>query len=263
MSSSSSGHVNEVMDKDVAKQQPLATLDDIKKAFPTTDTLRYITNDTYAGAPTKILGRVYYEKIGSNAFIPFHTSIDAIVDEKSVLEGPQIVSEFIVSSKMTATGNYLSFLSLSLESDELYELRIINNASGRVIDKGDAWDQALVKWMNNPLCEKLITDTKVGTISIVTGVVQKYLTSKKYKKFDGKAKGGGWGANVAGSLYLSSSEFRLDVVYGLDLVSISQVNSVNEFAEKIAIGDVLSKEAELTQVNALFDRMVMKHASIF
>jgi hypothetical protein len=260
---SSTDHVNEAMNNEVAVQQPVASPSDLKRAFPTSDTLRYVKNDTFVADPTLILGRIYYEKIGTDALIPFHTSIVASVDEKSILKSPQIISELIIDSKMSVSAGFLSFVSLSLSQDEVYELRVINNAAARLVDKGDQWDQALSKWMANPLCQQLINNQKVGAISIVTGVVQKYMTSKKYKKFEAGAKGGGWGVNVAGNLYMSSSEFQLDVVYGLDLVSFGRADNINEFAEKVAMGAKLMKRVDLAKVNNLFDNMAMRRASIF
>jgi hypothetical protein len=260
---SSTDHVNETMSKEVAVQQPVASLSDIKKAFPTSDTLRYVKNDTFVADPTLILGRIYFEKVGTDALMPFHTSIIASVDEKSILKSPQTISELIIDSKMSASAGFLSFVSLSVSQDEVYELRVINNMAARLVDKGDQWDQALSKWMVNPLCQQLINNPKVGSISIVTGVVQKYMTSKKYKKFEAGAKGGGWGVNVAGNLYLSSSEFQLDVIYGLDLVSFGRVDNVNDFAEKVAMGAMLKAPKDLVKVNNLFDKMAMSRASIF
>ena len=259
----STDHINDAMNKDVSTQQPIANTADIMKALPTTDTLRYVENDTFVADPSLILGRVYYERSGDKSLTPFHTSIDSKVDEKSILTSPQTVSELIIDSKLSSSLSVLAFVSLSLSQDEVYELRIINNTAARLVDKGDQWDQALTKWMNNPLCQQLINNPKVGAISIVTGVVQKYLTSKKYKKFEAGTKGGGWGVNVAGNLYMSSSEFQLDVIYGLDLVSFGRVSDINEFAENIAKGKVLSNPADLASVNRMFDNMAMDRTSVF
>jgi hypothetical protein len=260
---SSTEHINETMNSEVATAKPVATLNDLRQALPTTDTLRYVKNDTFIADPTLLLGRVYYEKVGSNALIPFHTRITVAVDERSLLKSPQTMSELVIDSKMSASAEVLSFVSLSLSNDELYELRVINNAAGRAQDSGDAWDQALKKWLDNPLSQLLINSKKVGSVSVVTGVVQKYLTSKKYRKFEAGVKGGGWGVNVAGSLYTSSSEFQLDVIYGLDLVSFGRAEDVNEFAENVALGKRLTTPDELASVSAKFYNMASSRASIF
>jgi hypothetical protein len=260
---SSTDHINEAMNKDVATAKPLATINDLRKALPAADTLRYVKNDTFIADPTLLLGRVYFEKTGSDALIPFHTQIAVSADDRSLLKAPLTVSELIIDSKMSASAEVLSFVSLSVSNDEVYELRVINNAAARAKDSGDPWDLALKKWLDNSLCQRLINDKAVGAISIVTGVVQKYLTSKKYRKFEAGAKGGGWGVNVAGNLYTSSSEFQLDVLYGLDLVSFPRADDVNQFAENIAKGQRLTTPDELATVNKLFFNMARQRASIF
>lgn len=256
-------HVNEAMNKEVAEPRPIAKTEDLQKAVPMRDSLRYVKNDTYVADVSAILGRVYYEKIGSDTLLPFYISIAAAVDPSSKLSAPQTVSELIVNSTVKAKAEALSFLSADLSAEELLEVRIINNASARVVDKGDEWEAAITKWLNNPLCQNLINNSTVGTISVVTGAVQKYLTTKKYKKFEAGAKGGGWGVNVEGSLFTSTSQFELLVVYGLDLVTFKQVDNVNEFAENIAKRIVVNDAAGLKNVNRMFDNMTMSRTSIF
>ncbi|EKD87294.1 MAG: hypothetical protein ACD_36C00159G0002 [uncultured bacterium] len=256
-------HVNDAMNKGVAEARPKATTDDLQRAIPTRDALRYVKNDTYVADVSSILGRVYYEKIGNDALVPFFISIAAAVDPNTKLSTPQTVSELIVDSKIKGNAEALSFLSVDLNAEELLEVRVINNATARVVDKGDEWEKAIEKWLNNPQCQKLINNPTVGTISIVTGAVQKYFTTKKYKKFEAGAKGGGWGVNVEGSLYTSTSQFDLSVIYGLDLVTFKQVEDVNEFVENIARKNIVKEPAALAAVRKKFDRMAMSRPSLF
>ncbi len=259
----STKHVNDAMNKAIAEARPIATPNDLQKAIPTRDTLRYIMNDTYVADVSGILGRVFYEKRDSDELNPFVISIDAAIDPNSKLTAPQTVSELIVDSKVKAKAEALSFLSADLNIEELLEVRVINNASARVVDKGDAWEKALEKWYNNQRCQKLIKDPTVGRILVVTGAVQKYFTTKKYKKFEAGAKGGGWGVNVEGSLYMSTSQFELSVIYGIDLVTLPEANDVTEFAENIARGNIVKDAGALADVNRKFDRMAMSRPSIF
>jgi hypothetical protein len=168
-----------------------------------------------------------------------------------------------VDSKLKAKVEALSFLSADISAEEILEVRVINNSSARVIDRGDEWEAAIAKWLANPLCQSLINNQKVGTISVVTGAVQKYFTTKKFKKFEAGAKGGGWGVNVEGSLYTSTSQFELSVVYGLDLVTFKQAEDVNEFVENLANRRLVKDVVGLADVNRKFDRMAMSRASIF
>ncbi len=259
----STKHVNDAMNAGVAEARPIATPADLQKAMPTRDALRYLRNDTYVADVSAILGRVYYEKVGSDTLVPFYIAVAATVDANSKLSAPQTVSELIVDSKLKVKVEALSFLSADLSAEELLEVRVINNASARVVDKGDEWEAAITKWLNNPLCHSLVNNQSVGTISVVTGAVQKYFTTKKYKKFEAGAKGGGWGVNVEGSLYTSTSQFELSVVYGLDLVTFKQAENVNEFADNLAKHIVVNDAASLQTVNRKFDNLAMSRASIF
>jgi len=256
-------HVNDAMNKEIAEARPIAKAEDLQKALPIHDSLRYVKNDTYIADVSAVLGRVYYEKVGSDSLLPFYISIEATVDPRSKLSAPQTVSELIVDSKIRANVEALAFLSAHLSAEELLEVRVINNGSARVVDRGDEWEAAITKWLNNPLCQNLINNPTVGTISVVTGAVQKYFTTKKYKKFEAGAKGGGWGVNVEGSLYTSTSQFELSVIYGLDLVTFKQAENINDFAENIAKRIVVKDVTELANVNRMFNNMAMSRSSIF
>ncbi|MES3003903.1 MAG: hypothetical protein V4787_24645 [Pseudomonadota bacterium] len=243
----STKHVNEAMNDRVASKQPIATSDDLRKAIPTADSLRYVKNDTYIADVSAILGRVYYEQVGSDSLVPFLFSVAAEVDP-SKLSAPQMVSELIVDSKMKAKVEALSFLSVDVSAEELLEVRVINNASARLIDRGPAWDAAIGTWLAMPQCQELINNKKVGTISVVTGAVQKYFTTKKYKKFEAGTKGGGWGVNVEGSLYTSTSQFELSVVYGLDLVTFKQADNLEQFVNNVAVQNLVTAPLDLAEV---------------
>lgn len=256
-------HVNETMTNSVAEPKPFAKPSDIKKAIPIRDSLRYIQNDTYVADVSAVLGRVYYENIDSDELIPFFMPLSAEVDPNSKLSTPLTVSELIVDSKAKVNFEALSFLKVELSADELLEVRVINNSAARLIDKGDSWDAAVTKWMGNDMCKSLINDQNVGTISVVTGAVQKYFTTKKYRKYEAGAKGGGWGVNVEGSLYTSTSQFDLSIVYGLDLVTFKRAKNINEFAANLAKKNIVSSAVDLKHINRLFTNMAMSRSSIF
>ncbi len=141
-------HVNDAMNKEIAEARPIAKAEDLQKALPIHDSLRYVKNDTYIADVSAVLGRVYYEKVGSDSLLPFYISIEASVDPGSKLSAPQTVSELIVDSKISANVEALTFLSAHLSSEELLEVRVINNGSARVVDRGDEWEAAIAmkKW---------------------------------------------------------------------------------------------------------------------
>jgi hypothetical protein len=251
------------MNKEVSTPRPVATLNDLRQALPTTDVLRYIKNDTFIADPTRLLGRVYYEIAGSSVLKAFVIRIPVEVDKDSLQKSPLTRSELVIDQRMSTSAEVLSFVSFSLTKDELYELRVIDNAGGRALDSGNPWEKAINEWLDNSVCKTLINDDNVGAISVVTGVVQKYLTSKKYRKFEAGAKGSGWGVNVAGNLYTSSSEFQLDVIYGLDLVHLPRAKNVKEFAENVAQGVRLTASSpELASVNEMFSKLAATGAAL-
>lgn len=259
----STKHVNETMNEKVADAIQIASRDQILQAIPSRDSLRYVRNDTYAGDMTAILGRVFFEKVTSSKLIEFYKSVSAEVDPKSILSVPQLKSELVIDSKIAASVEAFSFFSAQTSATDVLEIRIVDNATARLTVKGKAWDDAILSWLEHPLTKELINDPKVGTISVVTGVVQKYLTSKKYQKFDASVKGGGWGMNVQGSLYTSTSQFEFVVIYGLDLVTFKQMNSVEEFIEKMATGHSTIEPNQVASFHQKFDLMAKQNRSIF
>lgn len=248
-------HINQAMNEDVAEPLAPSTASDLKRAFPSRDALRYIANSTFIADPSKLLGRVYYEKRGQDALIPFSTRVTVKTDESSRLSAPQTVSELVIDSKASASADFLSLVSLNVGADDVFELRVIDNAAARAIDNGDEWDAAVTKWYENPRSQELLRHPDVAAISVVTGVVQKYLTSKKYRKFEAGAKGGNWGVNVAGNLYTSSSEFQLDVVYGVDLVSFGIRDEPAALEDKVSQVTPMTRKADISEMGDRFTEM--------
>lgn len=248
--------INQAMDAEVSQGKQPSSERDFQRAFPTTDVLRYIANDTFMADPSKLLGKVYYETKGSRELIPFHTRVTVKADPESRLTAPSTVSELIIESSRQASLEFLMFLSLSVGNEEVLELRVINNAAARAIDSGDGWDEALDKWHADDRCQALINDPEVTAISVVTGVIQKYLSSKKYRKFEAGIKGGYAGINVGGKLYTSSSEFQLDIVYGVDLVSFGTLGKRGD--TEVAIVPV-TKPSDIEKLGDKFAAMVDTH----
>jgi hypothetical protein len=242
-------HVNETINE-IADPQPVATKADIRKALK--DSLRYIKNDTLVADPSAILGRVYYEKEGSDELHQFPSSIDAPVSADSKLSAPQTVSELIIDTKAKLGVEALALISAQISGGELLEVRVINNATARLADRGDAWEAAVEKWSEMKRTQQLMSDPTVKTISVVTGVVQKYLTVKKYKKFEATAKGGSFGVNVDGNLYTSTSQFELEVIYGIDLVLFKNEKGPENVVRNIVEGAELKTPSARAAVSQKF-----------
>ena len=58
--------------------------------------------------------------------------------------------------------------------------------------------------------DSIINDPEICHLLVVTGMVQKNIIRKKYKKFEVKAKGGAYGLSVNGNLYTSTEDYSLE-----------------------------------------------------
>ncbi len=244
--------VNEVMNRDIAEQAQIVNPTQVKKEFDTNDTLKYVKNDTYIANPGAWLGKIFYEAKGDPTLIPFILPIKGVVDKDSVLKSPQTRKEMILDSKAAGSLGIMSYLSLSISQNEVFEFRVIDNTAARMVDTGDEWQASLEKWMATDLAKKIINDPEVERIGVVTGVVQKYVSTKKYKKFEVSAKGGAFGVNVGGELYTSSSEYALDIVYGLDLVYLPKTTRQAEFRNIIANNARITDRRQITTLDTKF-----------
>ncbi|WP_282126773.1 hypothetical protein [Marinifilum flexuosum] len=255
-------HVNKVMDESVAEKRTKATLEKVKEEFQADDSLRYIKNDTYNAGPEPLLGKVFIEKEGESELKRWALSIPPIIDEKSILREPIKRMELIIENKVAANVEFLTFLSSNVSNEEIYEVKVIDNAAVRLIDYGDDWEKSLIKWMNSPFNQDIINNSRVKSIGIVTGVVQKFIISKKYKKFEASVKGGAYGVNVGGELYTSTSEYTFETRYGVDLVYLPSVKSLAEFKnvidKKLKIENIsdlaaINEKLRISDENSFFD----------
>jgi len=137
----STEHINSVMNESVAEQRAKATIETVKKEFEADDALRYLKNDSFSAGPASLLGKIFYEKEGEPTLKRWALSITPKVDEASVLKEPITRMELIVENKVAANIEFLSFLSSSLSSDEIYEVKVIDNAVVRLVDHGEEWEK--------------------------------------------------------------------------------------------------------------------------
>lgn len=251
-------HVNTVMNDKVADQKKIVNQDEIKRQFETKETLKYIKNDSYNADPKLLLGQVFLQKVDSEELVPFLIAVESKPIASSVLQNPLVRAEMIIDSKAGAALEIMSYLSLSLKDNEIFEFRVVDNMGARLENKGDEWINAIMKWVSIPMCRTVLQDKTVKNIGVVTGIVQKCISTKKYKKFDVSTKGGAFGVNVSGELYTSSSEYALDIVYGLDLVYIPKQpeSDLNEFVRVATTGSFISDAKTIMEVGTAFDRMV-------
>jgi hypothetical protein len=224
-------HINDVMNRAVAVSQSIATEADVNKIIPIVKGGFNYQNATFVDVKG-MLGQVFIKREDADDLEKFIIPISAPIDEASILKTPLTKAEFIVNNKITTSANVLSCININLSADELLEVRVIENAAARVKDKDIEWIDAITKWQNEPLVQQYLDDPKIEVITVVVGATQRYFTTKKFKKFDMGAKGGGYGVNVEGNLYTSTSQFDLTVTYELDLATYFKSTSGPKIVKK-------------------------------
>ena len=246
-----SGHINKVLNE-ISTPESVATESELKKEFPTVDTLTYIKNDTYTANIDNLLGKVYIlKKNGDEQKIyEYYINVDVEVDENSRLKTPQKVSGLIVDSKNSFSADVLSIIGVNISNEELLELRIMNNSAFRINESENKLLSGVRKWNEITEVKVQLQKQDFFRIGVVTGVVQKFCTTKKFKKFEGSVKVGAWGLNVGGSLYTSTTQFDLAVVYGLDLRIIKE--NEGEFES------VMSNDLEIESDTQVIKSFVIK-----
>lgn len=192
--------------------------DAIGRVFPT-DHLRYFVNDTYQRDPGALLGRTFVQRANSTKLIempPLRVPRQA----RPAASTAVTLSELIIDNRLAAQVEVLAMVGLSLDRHEAAEVRVINNDSLRADDASEEWHAAEQAWSSDPAVAQALAENGATHGLVVTGVVQKYLVSKKFRSTEAGAKFGGWGVNIGGTYYASTSESKLDVVYGVDLTAV-------------------------------------------
>jgi hypothetical protein len=249
MSSSSKEHVNEVMNNSVAESKPLATAKEIAERFESKDNLSYIKSDDTVANPGGLLGNVFYEKTGKPDLVPFFLGVDCKADEKNILKTPIPRSEMIIDNKIGADAKILSYVSLALAQNEVFEFRVIDNYAARININSAEWRTAINYWLQLVAVKSLLADSEVGAVGVVVGIIQKYISTKKFKKFEGSVKGGAFGVNVGGELYTSSTNYSLDIVYGLNLVYMPKVKTSTQLTKMLKDETVKVGSAKVMELN--------------
>lgn len=215
-------HVNAVVN-DVAPAAHPADGHSVAENFA--GDLTYIRNDALVANPAAILGSVFYERKtgGGPRLQQYLTGPQVEVDENSKLTSPLVRQEILVKRELAASLSVLSMLAMEGGSEDVFEFRVVDNAVARINTNSDEFRSALNAWLSQPAVQQFLAQPDVGRVTIAAGVVQKYVSRKKFEKYTGKVDGNGWGLNVGGQLFLSSSNYSLEILYGLDLLAFREV----------------------------------------
>lgn len=225
MSKMSPQHVNESMNDFVAQSVAIPPVSSINGILTINNTTFYTEADSFAGNPDGLLGSVFQVRIADNGttqtpvleFCP--TKIpDSKPDQTAHLKEPQKKQSIIIDQHISAEVNFFNYLSSQIDTESTFSILIFDQATGQVDRNTPSWAAGLKSWKKEN--KEILEDPSVTDVFVVIAYVQKYVIRKKFKKFDAKAKGGGYGINVGGELYTSSEDYALDVRYGLTISSL-------------------------------------------
>lgn len=217
-------HINQVMNSEISNSTTVSTVENIKNKTEVNDLTAYVLASAYTANPWLLLGQVIEVRKqngecptrmnATDANFEFSArSLKAInIDEATKSSKPQLRGSFIVNNDLCGKISFLTFLSGQLEAKETFSLVVMDQAKGIVL-KDDAWDNALTKWEADN--QNIINDPDVCYVYVVTGFVQTDIIKKKYRLFDGQARGGAYGINIDGKLSTDVEEYSLDTVFGL------------------------------------------------
>lgn len=233
MGNNSTEHINEAMNRDVAKSKTVPSVAEAQKLLALQNNMLYIGADAYVGNPYALLGTVLEVRKttadcptiantenSSIEFSPF--KIPGIqVDESSKIKEPIKRQSILVDQKLAIEVSFLNYLTAEFSGESSFSLMVFDQATGLVNRDDDSWNKGVQSWMTDNKVS-VIDDPAVCYVYAVIGFVQKYIIRRKYTKFTAGAKGGAFGVNLNGSLYTSSEDYSLDIRYGLQTVILKR-----------------------------------------
>ena len=120
---------------------------------------------------------------------------------------------------------FLSFLNSKLDNESLFSVIVYDQAVGLLNIQDPSYLSGMRIWIQQN--DNIINDPEICHLLVVTGMVQKNIIRKKYKKFEVKAKGGAYGLSVNGNLYTSTEDYSLDMRFGLSYQRIPIPNKTD------------------------------------
>lgn len=223
MGEKSTKHINEVMNDSVARTETPPAIEEANKLLQIKRNQIFIEDDSFIGAPYSLLGRVIEvrskngkcDKNVNNGYAEFSAfPIPGVtVNENSKIKQPLKTKSFIVDKKLSLEVGVLSYLNSKLDNESLFSVIVYDQAVGLLKIQDPNYLAGMRMWIQQN--ENIINDPEICHLLVVTGMVQKNIIRKKYKKFDVKAKGGAYGLSVNGNLYTSTEDYSLDMRFGL------------------------------------------------
>lgn len=259
-------HYNDAMNNDIVDTP--AKVPDSLTAFEqlgVRNDMIYIEADAYSANPYALLGTVLeVHKNGENCpaggdigqgtlKISKFKARGANVDESSKLKEPRKRSSLIVDAKLSASVNFLNYLSGQFEGETSFSIMVFDQSTGLLNRDEQAYDDAVDTWVSRNTA--VMQDDNICYVYLVIGFVEKYVLRRKYTKFSAGAKGGAFGVSIDGQLYQSNEDFSLDIRYGLQVVSLKSPAPV---ARKAAFQADETPAEEALMLQRLSEGLVFK-----
>ncbi|MFC7443697.1 hypothetical protein C7H62_0236 [Mesoflavibacter sp. HG96] len=235
MGQKSTKHINEVMNETVAKTETPPAIAEANKLLQIKRNQIFIEDDSFIGDPYSLLGRVIEvrskngkcDKDVNNGYAEFSAfPIPGVtVNENSKIKQPLKTKSFIVDKKLSTEVAFLSFLNSKLDNESLFSVIVYDQAVGLLNIQDPSYLSGMRIWIQQN--DNIINDPEICHLLVVTGMVQKNIIRKKYKKFEVKAKGGAYGLSVNGNLYTSTEDYSLDMRFGLSYQRIPIPNKTD------------------------------------
>jgi hypothetical protein len=216
--------INQVVNTEVAASQPIVDQTKINQLLNIDEDIPYVKLEGgFIANPFSLLGRVV-EVRKLNGKIPDSVSATNVefalfpvpgvkTETDSQIKSPILRQSIVINDKITANVGLFNYLKADIDAESVFSINVIDQAGGLIDVQDPSWATGVKQWKTDNA--DVLNDDEICYLYIIIGFVQKQIIRKKFKKFDGNAKGGAMGFNVEGSVYLSTDEFSMDIRYGL------------------------------------------------
>ncbi|MEM8510199.1 MAG: hypothetical protein AAF717_20365 [Bacteroidota bacterium] len=223
-------HVNKVMDEQVSESKKVPAKEEAEALLSVTRNQIFIEDDTFIPNPFDALGQVIEIRksdgecptdfIGADQHPQFSIIPLQGFDLSEKLTQPVKRKSILVDKSLSAKISFLNYLQTELDFNSVFNVMVFDQAAGRINQRLPTWNTAISNWKEEN--KALMEDESICYLLAVTGVIQKNVIRKKYRKFEGKAKGGGWGLNLEGKLHTSNEDYSLDFRFGLSVAVLKR-----------------------------------------
>jgi hypothetical protein len=141
----------------------------------------------------------------------------------AVEEEPSIKKSLLVKSTKDGSVSFLDIFKISGQKESVYQFQIVNSKKWSANSASPDYLKAITTFRNDPMTTTLFDSPETASVLMVTGVVQKKIWYKVFKK-EGWGGSGTYYVKVEGNDYSSSDEYEESVKYGLLLRPIHSVN---------------------------------------